>query len=177
MAGGTEAPRAGTVALRPCGQADAAFERDLFASTRIDELAELGARGIDATAFIELQLRAQQAAYRARFADATVDVIEVDGGAAGRLVLADGDSELRIVDIALLPRWRNRGVGGAVLSALIRRAGERGQALVLTVAASNPARRLYERLGFESVGDDGVHVFMRRRAGAATGGAQENTAS
>ena len=51
---------------------------------------------------------------------------------------------------------RGRGVGGMLLHALISEAAGRGIGLCLNVRHDNPARRLYERVGFRLVPGSGV---------------------
>ena len=81
---------------------------------------------------------------------------------AGRLYVARWEDEIRIVDIALLPAFRGRGIGGALLGDLIAEADAAGKPLSIHVEQNNPARSLYERLGFEEAGEFGVYVLMKR---------------
>ena len=73
------------------------------------------------------------------------------------------DDELRIVDIALLPQWCNRGIGSALVTALQGEAAAAGKPLRIHVERFNPALRLYERLGFRQIEDGGVYLFMESR--------------
>ncbi|HTD51708.1 MAG TPA: GNAT family N-acetyltransferase, partial [Thermoanaerobaculia bacterium] len=75
--------------------------------------------------------------------------------------------EIRLVDIALLPAFRGKGVGTRLLAELIAEAKGRGVPLTIHVELFNPARRLYDRLGFTPVEEHGVHVLMERRPEAA----------
>jgi ribosomal protein S18 acetylase RimI-like enzyme len=62
-----------------------------------------------------------------------------------------------MVDIAILPPWRGRGVGGALLRALQDEARAAVRPLTIHVERMNPAMRLYERLGFRLRADKGVY--------------------
>ena len=74
------------------------------------------------------------------------------------------------IAIAVVPSRRSRGVGGDLLAALDQAAVERGhQALCLTVSPMNPAVRLYERAGFETVSRDGSKIVMMARLAACAG--------
>jgi len=84
----------------------------------------------------------------------------VDGAPAGRMLVAGGPEEIRLVDLALLPEHRNGGIGTALLRRLLAEGAARTVPVRLHVERSNPARRLYERLGFVPVADDGVHLLM-----------------
>lgn len=150
--------------LRSVAPADEAFLLHVYASTRADELALT--RWDDATCdrFVRQQAQAQAAHYQAHWPDAThaVIVLHQDGVRhdAGRLWLDRRTDALHVLDIALLPEWRGRGLGRAVLQEV--RARAQGAAVTIYVETHNPARRLYERLGFQPVGQpDGVHQFMR----------------
>ncbi len=72
---------------------------------------------------------------------------------------ADATPELAI---AVWPHWRGRGVGTGLLRALLETADERYAAVSLSVSRENPARRLYERFGFETVAEAGTSLTMRR---------------
>jgi GNAT superfamily N-acetyltransferase len=88
----------------------------------------------------------------------------VDGDPAGRLMVMRWHDEILIVDIALLPAHRSRGIGTRVLEAIIEEAADAGSKLTIHVERMNPALRLYQRLGFEPVGDEGLYLTMQRPA-------------
>ena len=89
-------------------------------------------------------------------------MILADGEPAGRLYVARWEDEVRIVDIALLPEFRGRGLGSELLRDLMAEADAVGKPLSIHVEMNNPARPWYERLGFRSEGEFGVYVLMRR---------------
>jgi ribosomal protein S18 acetylase RimI-like enzyme len=148
--------------LRPVTDADRTFLIELYGNTREDELAQVewtpGAR----EAFVEQQFSAQDAHYRANYPGATLDVIEVDGAPAGRLYVHRGPRDIRIMDIALAPEFRGQGIGTALLQQLMAEADESGRKLSIHVEMNNPARTLYERLGFRPAGEHGIYVLMER---------------
>jgi ribosomal protein S18 acetylase RimI-like enzyme len=113
-------------------------------------------------AFVEHQFAAQDAHYRANYPGATLDVIEVDGELAGRLYVHRGTTDIRIMDIALAPDFRGRGIGTLLLRSLIAEADESGRKLSIHVEMNNPARSLYDRLGFTPAGEHGVYMLMER---------------
>jgi ribosomal protein S18 acetylase RimI-like enzyme len=153
--------------LRPAGPADADFLLRVYASTREDELAQTGWDAAMRQAFVRQQWQAQARHYQQHWPQAEHGVISVRRGAAlhpaGRLWLDRRAEALHVLDISLLPEWRGQGLGGAVLRQLM--AGPTGGAVSIYVETHNPARRLYDRLGFQPVGQpDGVHQFMRWHA-------------
>jgi ribosomal protein S18 acetylase RimI-like enzyme len=150
------------VHLRPARDADRAFLVELYASTREEELAQVGWDPGAKRAFVEQQFTAQDAHYRGNYPGATLDVIEVDGSPAGRLYVHRGPSDIRIMDIALAPAFRGRGIGTQLLRDLMAEADASGRKLSIHVEANNPARSLYDRLGFRPAGEHGVYVLMER---------------
>jgi ribosomal protein S18 acetylase RimI-like enzyme len=69
-------------------------------------------------------------------------------------------SKTTLVDIALLPEFRNRGLGTRAVAGLIEEARGSSLPLRLSVARGNPAIRLYERLGFSAISADPVYIEM-----------------
>ena len=93
--------------------------------------------------------------------------------AAGGLWLAPESAH--VLRLAVAPAWRGRGLGGAVVGALVAAAAEAGQdALTLEVRAANrTALSLYRRHGFVEAGvrpryypDGEDAVILWRRSGA-----------
>ena len=154
------------LALRPERPDDRPLMFALFAQSRAAEMALVDWTAAQQQAFLEHQFAAQTEAYRGAYAAGRFDVVEMDGLAIGRLYLADlgtdPRAELRIVDIALLPMWCGRGIGSRLLAAVLAEADAAGRPVSLHVEHWNPARRLYERLGFQPVSEDSVYVLMRR---------------
>lgn len=148
--------RASTVpslpSLRPVTPSDDAFLFELYASTRAEEVAGWGWSAAQAEPFLRLQWLAQRRGYDARYPSEGHCILELEGRPAGRLWVVRGEQALRLVDISLLPAYRSRGVGTALLRGLLEEAAAAGKPLRLHVARSNPALRLYERLGFTPVG-------------------------
>ena len=147
--------------LRPVTDDDREFLLALYASTREEELAQVPWEEGAKEAFLRQQFSAQDHHYRTNYPGATLDVIEVDGEPAGRLYVHRGPDEIRIMDIALAPGFRGRGMGTALLRELMDEAGGSGRSLSIHVELQNPARALYDRLGFVPAGEHGVYVLMR----------------
>jgi ribosomal protein S18 acetylase RimI-like enzyme len=153
------------VRLRPVSTHDRAFLVELYGSTREAELAQVSWADGQKEAFLEQQFAAQDHHYRSSYPGATLDVIEVDGSRAGRLYVHRGPSDIRIMDIALAPAFRGRGIGTSLLRSLMHEANASGRKLSIHVEQNNPARTLYDRLGFLPAGEHGVYVLMERPPG------------
>lgn len=154
-----------TIALRAATPADEPLLRDLFGETRADVLAGSGLDAARVTALLDLQYAARARQYATAHPAAVDHVVLLDGRPVGRLLAAETDDDVRVVDIAIAARERGRGIGTAVLGDWCERAEASGRSLSLTVAPGNPAIRLYERLGLEIESSDTTGARMRRRAG------------
>lgn len=90
-------------------------------------------------------------------------MVEIDGEPIGRLYRCVLGGELRVLDIALLPPWRNRGYGSRLLDDILAEATAAGLPVTLYVEAHNPARRLYDRLGFVLIEEGDVYDLLEWR--------------
>jgi GNAT superfamily N-acetyltransferase len=96
-----------------------------------------------------------------RFAPEGVNLIEVDGEAAGVLSFEERDAEIFLAFIELLPRWQGQGIGTAIVSLLLDTAEATRKPLMLRVLRTNPrAAGLYLRLGLDVVGETDTHLLM-----------------
>lgn len=163
-----------SLSVRLAAPADDLFLYHLYASTRANELAVYGWSPAQQESFLQLQFRAQKQHYEA-YQNTTHYIIEhtdqVFGQpqtrAIGRLLTSrpgGADNEIRLMDIALLPDQRGNGIGTALVQWLQAEARCNNQPVRLHVAPENPARRLYERLGFQLIEDRGSHLFLEWRA-------------
>lgn len=139
----------------------------VYASTRADEMRMVPWSEDEVERFLRQQSEAQRTHYLRHLPDAEYLVIERAGDPIGRLFLDRRDDELRIVDIALLPEHRGRGLGRAILSDLIDEASSTGVPVRIHVERNNPALDLYRRLGFRELADEGVYLFMERATAPA----------
>lgn len=148
------------VTLRSETAADRAFLRALSGEVRGSEL---GLAGMDQgmlQTLLAIQFEAQRQSYLQAYPAARCDIIEVDGLPAGRRVVARAGGALHLVDIALMPAWRGKGIGSTQLRGLQREAADAGLPLRLHVALNNRAEALYRRLGFKETVVSGMHRTM-----------------
>ena len=159
--------------LRPETEADLEFLYRLYASTRADEMAVLDWTPEEKEAFLRGQFSAQRGHYREHYRDARFDVIERQGEAIGRLYVLRRPDDIIVVDIALMPEHRGQGLGGGLMRALLDEAAAAGKSVSIRVQLYNPALRLYERLGFQTKGeDDGLYRPMEWRGENPANGAR-----
>lgn len=151
--------------LRPFSSAHQDFLYRLYASTRLAEIAPFGWDAAQQEAFLRMQFNAQQRWYEMAYEGADHKLIMVDEQPAGRILVHRGDKANVLVDIALLAEYRNRGIGTQLLRQLIADAGRDGVSVRLQVLKTNPAYRLYERLGFAKTGEEGLYFQMEKSSG------------
>jgi len=155
------------LALRPAGEADRQVLLAVYAGTREDELALTDWPAEQKLFFVTQQFEAQDQHYRLHYPGAEFLVIERRTPAGsqpiGRLYLHHRPTEIRLMDISLLPAARGSGFGSTLLAHLLDTAGRAGKRLSIHVEKMNRARRLYERLGFVVVADVGVYDLMEWR--------------
>ncbi|MBV8857335.1 MAG: GNAT family N-acetyltransferase [Acidobacteria bacterium] len=154
------------VVLRPVTPEDDEFLVALYGGTRAEELAQVEWAEGQKEQFVRWQFALQRREYDARFPDADYDLILVGGRPAGRLWVGEDGAQMRLLDIALLPEFQNRGVGALLLRALIEEAGRKGLPLRhMVFTLNNDAHRFYERLGFVVIEDLGAYKHMEWRPG------------
>ena len=158
-------PDGSRVELRPVSEEDDQFLLSVYASTRKEELAQVEWAEGQKEMFLRWQFDLQRSEYSSRFPDAAYHVIVVDGSCAGRIWVGTDDEQIRLLDIALLPEFQNRGVGTVLLHRLIEQAEQARKALRhMVFVLNNNADRFYERLGFVVIEDLGAYKHMEWRA-------------
>jgi ribosomal protein S18 acetylase RimI-like enzyme len=156
------------VELLPVAPGDEEFLYRVYAGTRAEELAVVPWDDAQKDAFLRAQFGAQDRWYHEHYPRASLELVVLDGEPAGRLYLHRGENEIRIVDIALLPEHRGKGIGSALLRDLLAEADAAGKRVTIHVERLNPALRLYERLGFSVAADKGVYLFLERQVKTAS---------
>ncbi|MBY0430602.1 MAG: GNAT family N-acetyltransferase [Rhodospirillales bacterium] len=146
---------------------DVPFLERLYVSVRWEELAPVAWPEEAKVAFLQSQFALQYRHYAVHYAESDFGILEHQGVPAGRLYLFRGRRDVRIVDVSLLPEWRNGGIGSALLGALFEEAAAEGRSVSIHVEKFNPAQRLYHRLGFREISEDGVYRLMEWKAEAA----------
>jgi len=160
MNGSPEKPTAAIpdeIHSRPESPEDEAFLLSVYASTREEELNATGWNEAARLAFVRMQFQAQRQGYRGMFPEGEFTIIMAGGQTAGRMVVNQTTEEIRLVDIALLPAFQNRGIGGQLVNGLIAEAQKLGKPLRVSVFKGNRATRFYHRLGFVQTGEAGLY--------------------
>ena len=157
--------------LRAVRPEDGPFLLELYGASRAEELDQVAWAPGQREAFVRMQHDIQTAQYRAAHPDGDFLVVEVAGRAVGRLTLAGTSHQVHVVDLALLPQARGRGIGTTLLTAVLDEAAATGRSVSLCVEVHNRgAARLYERLGFREVEERGIHRLLEWHPGSGESG-------
>ena len=149
------------VSLRTQTEEDVPFLCRLYVSIRWEEVQAAPWTDEQRLAFLEDQFSKQHRHYSTYYTRSDFLIIEKDGAAVGRLCIDRGHhSDLRVVDIALLPGARGTAIGGDLLRAVQAEARDEGKKVSIHVEQENPAKRLYARLGFRDVSQTGPYWLM-----------------
>lgn len=142
---------------------DLEFMYEVYASTREAELALTTWDHAQKEEFLRMQFNAQHTYYQEYYPKASFQVVLADGQPAGRLYVDRWPDQIRVMDIALLPQFRNAGIGSMLLKELLAEGALSGKPVTIHVEMYNPALRLYERLGFSKIGERGVYYLLEWR--------------
>jgi ribosomal protein S18 acetylase RimI-like enzyme len=148
------------ITLRPALPEDESFLFEVYASTRAQEMALVPWDDEQRKSFLAMQFAAQHSHYQQQFPQASFSVILRENSPVGRLYVLREDREIRILDITILPEYRNGGIGTSLLRDLLDEAAEAKKRVLIYVETFNPSLRLLERLGFKSIAEEGINFLM-----------------
>ena len=149
-----------SVTLRPATSDDVTLLLEIYKSSRGDDLRGLGWDDARISEFLEMQYEAQLMFDRNDHHQAMDEVILCSGEPAGRLLVESLETEIRCLDLALLPEFRNQGVGTLLIRRLQDQAVKSRRSVRLQVVRINRAVSLFERLGFVRTSETGTHFQM-----------------
>ena len=150
------------IAFRAINENDLEFLYQVYASTRLEELAHTAWSREQTEEFLRQQFDFQHRDYTKNYTSADFDLILNDNKPVGRLYVDRRDNDIRIIDIALLPDFRRKGIGSKIFKDLIAEADKHQVCLSLHVETNNPILPFYERLNFRNKELRGVYYFMER---------------
>lgn len=153
------------ISMRPVVMPDdETFLKELYITTRDDDMAMWGLPEEQARSLAEMQYRAQKMQYEAEYPDARHEIILFNETPAGRLMSTRNEAEVFGIDISVLPEYRSMGIGTVVLKGLMREAEEAGKPFNLSVVKNNhKAIKLYKRLGIDFTGETVSHYLLEWR--------------
>ena len=139
---------------------DQSFLTELYKSSRGDDLRGLGWDEARISEFLEMQYEAQQNFHARDFEIPNDQLILLGDKPIGRLLIESRPHEIRFVDLALLPEFRERGLGTSLIQKLQEKARSERKPLRLQVIRFSRALNLFERLGFVRTSETGTHFQM-----------------
>jgi ribosomal protein S18 acetylase RimI-like enzyme len=89
-----------------------------------------------------------------------VQIIVYDGQRAGWMETQEDTQRIFLAHIYIKSELQGKGIGTYALTVLIRRSEVAGKSLTLSVMKNNPARKFYEKCGFEVVGEERFKYHM-----------------
>jgi GNAT superfamily N-acetyltransferase len=141
-----------TVRHEAGGPSEEAFLYLLFASNKAPEMALMPVDLRQKEFLLQIQFKSMNYTYRTRFPKARFEIVELDRWPIGRIVTDVQDTHVYYVDIALMPQAQGKGIGSALLEAMLaepRRLGVPARAKSLSY--NIPSLRMFERSGFTKV--------------------------
>jgi len=115
---------------------------------------------------LQLDIKRQYESFANQWEPGEVRVIVVAGEDAGWLQTTPADDAIFLGQLYLAKSFQGQGIGSYVVQFLIDEARPDRKAITLGVVKINPARQLYERLGFRATHEDQYKVYMRREPDA-----------
>lgn len=140
---------------------DDSFLYELYVSARIDEfrILELPTQQLDT--LLRMQYEAQKQSYQQQFPQAAHTIIHYNEVPIGRIIIDIQNSNIRLVDITLLPNYRGKGIGTLLLQQLQQLAINHDRPILLHVLQGNPAHKLYKNCGFYEIGQQAPYIVMQ----------------
>lgn len=140
------------------------FLAQVYLSTRWDELTVTAWPDEQRRAFLLQQFGFQSRDWERNYPRMERLIVRIDGEDAGRLYIdrRAAERDLRVVDIALLPTHRGRGVASRIFARLFAEADSLGWKTSIHVEQHNRAKNLYARLGFGPVRTHGIYLLLER---------------
>jgi ribosomal protein S18 acetylase RimI-like enzyme len=152
------------ITLRDADPDDEPFLLQVFACTREAELAQVPWSDEQRDAFLQMQFNAQHSYYHERYPDADYKVILRDGEPVGRLYVLREKDLIRIMDITVLPQYRNSGIGSELTRGVLEEAVESGRNVQIYVETFNPSVELFKKIGFSILQEEGINYLLEWNA-------------
>jgi ribosomal protein S18 acetylase RimI-like enzyme len=155
----------GRLELRPERDDDQPFRFELFCKSRPPEWDMVQLDPQFREQLMRHQFEAQTTSYRVQFPKARFDIIELDREPIGRIVVDRPAGMLNLVDQAIVPQLRSKGLGTTIMRVLMDEARARRIPMRLMVGSSNdPSLRLYLRLGFVPIETVPLYIELEWKA-------------
>lgn len=152
--------------LSPIDNFDVPFLLTIYASTRSKEMAVVSWSDEQKLVFLEMQFQAQHNYYLSRYPNASYSIINLEGQPIGRLYVEQQEDKIKILDITILPEYRNRGVGTKLIAEILQAGGQAEKLVQIYIEIYNPSANLFSRFGFQPIAEEGVNLLWQWNPGA-----------
>jgi len=106
----------------------------------------------------------QRRMFEEKFEPGKIRIIQVDGRDGGLLDVRERDDHVFLGRIEVMPVFQRQGIGAAVIQSVVAEAKKKHLPVLLQVLKPNPARALYERLGFFVYEETATHFKMKKES-------------
>jgi ribosomal protein S18 acetylase RimI-like enzyme len=103
----------------------------------------------------------QRQLFRESFEIERAMIIVFEGKDTGLLDVTEKETETVLISIRLLPEFQNKGIGTKIIQDILEKSHGKNKPVRLQVLKINPAKKLYNRLGFKIFGETETHFLMR----------------
>lgn len=148
--------------FKPISDMDLPFLYKVYRSTRIQEMQITNWSNDEIERFLQMQFYLQHIQYMGNYDCPSFTIIVHNEIPIGRLYINRFDDEIRIIDIAILPEYRNKGIGSKIIKSIIAESEIKKIPISLHVEHNNTAIDFYRRFDFTLVNDLGVYILMKR---------------
>ncbi|MDJ0681998.1 MAG: GNAT family N-acetyltransferase [Xenococcaceae cyanobacterium MO_167.B52] len=98
--------------------------------------------------------------FRNNFIPDHYDVIEINNLIIGLMKVVSSETEIYLAEIQIIQDYQKQGIGTNLIQSLIQEAQISNKKLWLKVLKNNPAKKLYQRLGFIKQEELAYHFIM-----------------
>lgn len=148
--------------LIPVNESDKSFLVELYASTRTQEMAAVPWSDEQKQAFLQMQFEAQNLYYRELYPNASYNIIKFKDESIGRFYVADLADEFRIIDLAFLPQFFDKGVFIKLVEDVLQKGQALNKPVQIYLESFDPLAKIFADLGFQKVGEHGIYFLWRR---------------
>ena len=155
---------------------DEPFLLTVYASVRNDEMALVSWSDEQKRAFLEMQLQAQHNYHLSCYPNASYSIIKLKEQPIGRLYVERQEDKIKILDITVLPEYRNRGVGTKLIAEILQEGEQSEKPVQIYIENYNQSSNLFLRLGFQPIAEEGINVLWQWNPGATSAEIKVNQA-
>ncbi len=142
----------------PITRSDEPFLSALYATTRAAEMAIVPWNNEQKAAFLQSQFLAQHQHYISKYPQGKFQTIVLDSQQIGRLYVNESENEICIIDLTILPEFRNQGFGTKIISDILQAAEKPVQ---IYLESFNQSINLFKRFGFQVIADEGLYQLWQ----------------